>query len=277
MPSRESLSGKLIAITGAASGIGRALAIQAAQRGALLALSDRDAEGLAATAAATQGRTRVQQVVDVSSREAVFAFAEATTQACGPADVIINNAGVSVAQKIADLAPADLEWILSINFWGVVHGTQAFLPAMRERGSGTIVNLSSIFGVVAWPTQGAYSVTKFAVRAFTEALRGELMAEGSAVLPICVMPGGVSTAIVRNARYRLDGGTEESRGRLDARFQQHTHTTAEAAAQQILDAIEARRPNLVVGKDAKFLYLLQRLMPLGYQRLLNAALKRAAD
>src|SRR5262245_44410387 len=185
----QSLTGKVAVITGAASGIGRALANQLAARGCHLALADIDAHGLEATAAPLR-RDDLQvstHALDVADRDAVYAFADQVLAEHGSAHLVINNAGVAVAQTIAELRYDDFEWLMGINFWGVVHGTKAFLPHLLAQGEGHIVNLSSIFGIVSVPTQGAYNASKFAVRGFTEALRQELC-----LTPIkvsCVHPG----------------------------------------------------------------------------------------
>ncbi|NQD91769.1 SDR family oxidoreductase, partial [Pseudomonas sp. CrR25] len=171
----QSLAGKVAVVTGAGSGIGRALAEQLALEGCHLALADIDAASLAnlADELRPHGARVSCHPLDVADRTAVFAFAEEVLTNHGSAHLIINNAGVAVSQTIAELKYEDFEWLMDINFWGVVHGTKAFLPHLLQNGEGHIVNLSSIFGIIGMPTQGAYNASKFAVRGFTEALRQE--------------------------------------------------------------------------------------------------------
>lgn len=269
----QQLEGKVAVVTGAASGIGRALAQNLAARGCRLAICDINAEALAQTAALLPAPV-LMQALDVADRAAVYAFAERVQRELGAADLVINNAGVAVSQLIKDLSYDDFEWLMGINFWGVVYGTKAFLPAMLARNSGTIVNLSSIFGIIAVPSQGAYNAAKFAVRGFTEALRHELA--GSNVRAICVHPGGIKTNIVRNARlYRDMQGEVQDAAKAARDFERIAATTPEQAAAVIVRGIEQGSPRVLIGADARFMDRLQRWAPVRYWNILGGLLKRA--
>lgn len=272
----KTFENKVVAITGAASGVGRALAIELARHGAHVSLCDVDTIGLNQTlqrmrAQRTDVRVLMRQV-DVADRAAVFAWRDATLTEFGCVDIVINNAGVSVSSRVEDLSEADLRWIVDINWWGVVHGTQAFIPALKLRPSASLVNISSVFGLVAVPTQAAYNATKFAVRGFTEALRHEF--EGTPLHVMCVHPGGIRTNIVRHARNHEmpDGSTDAARAIQD--FDRIARTSPEQAARIILRDILARRPRCLIGADARFLSLLARLFPVRYWSVLRPALKR---
>lgn len=268
----QSFAGKVAVITGAGSGIGRALANELAALGCHLALADVDAGNLEATASPLRrdGLQLSTHTLDVSDRDAMHAFADRVMTEHGKADLVINNAGVAVSQTIAELRYDDFEWLMGINFWGVVHGTKAFLPHLLTRGEGHIVNISSIFGIVSMPTQGAYNASKFAVRGFTEALRQEL--HGTAINISCVHPGGIRTNIARSARFYqgIDGRTDATKAA--ARFDKLARTSPEQAAQIIIKGIHARQPRIMVGADARFLDHLQRLLPASYPRLLGKLL-----
>jgi NAD(P)-dependent dehydrogenase (short-subunit alcohol dehydrogenase family) len=221
------LRGKVAVVTGAGSGIGRALALNLARRGCRLALADLHEANLAETARLLP-EPPLTQVLDVADREAVYAFAARVQAELGGAQLVINNAGVAVSQMIRDLEYRDFEWLMNINFWGVVHGTKAFLPQLLARRDAAVVNISSVFGLIAVPAQGAYNAAKFAVRGFTEALRHEL--EGTGVASVCVHPGGIRTSIVRNARLYVDQRGSTDVAKMDAMFQRMARTTPERAA-----------------------------------------------
>ncbi len=264
------VKGRVAAITGAASGIGRATAKLLAENGCAVAISDVNEQGLEETAAACRGfGVQVRPTrVDVADRAAMYAWADEVAQALGAVHVVINNAGVSLSSTIEDLRYEDFEWLMNINFWGVVHGTKAFLPHLKAAGEGHIVNVSSVFGLIGVPTQGAYNAAKFAVKGFTEALRQELEVEGLPIGVTCVHPGGIKTNIARNARLTIREGwvSEEEARAADKFFRTEPHE----AASEILDAILRNRRRKLIGTDAVVIDLMQRALPTLYQRLLVA-------
>ncbi len=258
--------GKVAAITGAGSGIGRALAQQLDAAGCRLWLSDIDDQRLAATRA---GLSRPEscdiQRVDVADRAAVEAWAARVGEQSGQLDLLVNNAGVGLVATVQDMDWDDFHWLMNINFWGVAHGSRAFLPLLERSARGHLVNISSMFGLIGVPTQAAYNAAKFAVRGYTEALRHELEFTGSRVRVCCVLPGGVATDIARNARAAHPDSTPDTQHQF---FMQHVRTSADVAAAQILRAAERGRPRLLIGRDARLLGLILRLFPVNYPRLL---------
>jgi NAD(P)-dependent dehydrogenase (short-subunit alcohol dehydrogenase family) len=274
----KSFQGKVAAVTGAASGIGRALAVALAKRGAGVALSDVNEAGLDETVrlAQTHGVKVTSQKLDVADRDAVYAWADAVVRDHGKCNAIFNNAGVAYGASAEGCEYTDMEWIFQINFWGVVHGTKAFLPHLRASGEGHIVNTSSLFGLMAFPGQSSYNATKFAVRGFTEALRIELEMTGAPVSATCVHPGGIKTNIARAAR--LHASIEQlgikNDGNSHARFEKLFRTTPEAAAETILRGVQANQRRVLVGADAKVYDALQRVVPGRYQWLIAQAAKR---
>ena len=276
------ISGSAAAVTGAASGIGRALALELAARGADVAIADRDEAGLAAVAAelaktsATSGRKVTTHRVDVSDPAAIEAFALAATAAHPSLNIVINNAGVALLGQFSEIDQAQFEWLMNINFWGVVHGTRAFLPQLASRKASHIVNVSSIFGIIAPPGQTAYCAAKFAVRGFSESLRHELQLAGSPVRLSVVHPGGVLTNIVRNSR--TGAGITDNARRVQAigTFDAMAKTTPAAAALRIIKGIERNQPRILIGNDARFLDLLQRFRPATYWPVLAKRIAKAA-
>jgi short-subunit dehydrogenase len=270
---------KVAAITGAGSGIGREIAIQLASAGCHLALSDINEAGLAETKelAERAGDARVTtQKLDVADREAVFAWAERVVADHGQVNLIFNNAGVALGATVEGMAIGDFEWLMNINFWGVVHGTQAFLPHLKASGEGHIVNISSLFGLLAVPSQSAYNAAKYAVRGFTESLRQELDMTDCGVSATTVHPGGIKTAIARSARQDASIralGLDETTASKD--FEKHFITTADKAARIILRAVQRNSRRVLVGPDAVLLDKMQRLMPTLYQRLTPILMKRS--
>ncbi len=263
----ENFREKVVAITGAASGIGRALADEFAGHGAHLALADIDEEGLEQTAAKVrrQGVDVATTTLDVSDRQAVYAWADAVVEQFGRVNVIINNAGVSVTAPIEELSYEDFEWLMSINFWGVVYGTKAFLPHLRAAGEGHIVNLSSVFGIIGVPSQAAYNAAKFAVRGFTESLRAELEIDRVNIGATSVHPGGVKTNIARSARYADDGVLDRSADEIAREFDEKlAQLSPEDAARQIIAAVQKNKRRVLVGNDARAIDVLQRLFPSAY-------------
>jgi NAD(P)-dependent dehydrogenase (short-subunit alcohol dehydrogenase family) len=258
----QNLIGRTAVITGAGSGIGRALAQRLAGQGCPLAICDSDAGALDQTASMIAGPVLAREL-DVRDRHGQMAFAAHVREwAPAPLGAVVNNAGVTVSQPAASAAPEDDEWVLDVNFWGVVNGTRAFLPILLEQDSGAIVNVSSVFGLIGWPTQSAYCASKFAVRGYTESLRHELRDTG--VRAITVMPGGVATRIVANSRFYSDDLGRTDKSELEREFANLARTSPERAATTIQKGIEAGRDRILIGPDARALALLLRALPVRY-------------
>ena len=270
------LNDKVAAITGAGSGIGRATALCLAGHGVHLSLSDVDARGLAETARLLGGMPVkvTTAVVDVADRAAVEQWARLSVEQHGRVNIVINNAGVVVNATVETLTHEALEWLMNINFWGVVNGTQAFLPWLKQADEGLVVNISSVFGIVGVPTQGAYNASKFAVRGFSEALAQELDIAGSKVRCCCVHPGGIRTNIVRSSRTIAGGSYLDDATRATALFDRLAATTAEQAARTLVDGIRRDKRRILIGPDATLIDLAQRLMPVMYQKILAAFVRR---
>ena len=265
IPGMKSFQGKSIVITGAASGIGEALAIALAAQGARLLLADVHAERLDAVAAALRehGANCLAQACDVADEAAVQALADAAQTAWGGAHAVVNNAGVGLVAPVHSLALDDAHWLMDINFWGVVHGCRAFMPQLQARAGrqedAVIVNISSIFAMVSMPTQSIYNASKAAVRGFSDALREELRDSGVRVL--CVHPGGIQTRIALDARLGDISPVADSPQALHAQFEQAARTTAPQAAQAIVRALHGGRTRLLIGADPKFGDAIHRLWP----------------
>jgi NAD(P)-dependent dehydrogenase (short-subunit alcohol dehydrogenase family) len=278
----KSFRGKVAAITGAGSGIGRALAVELATKGCHVALSDVDDDGLAETVVLVERTTRLAGPVkvstahvDVADREAVEAWAADVIAEFGHVNLIFNNAGVALSANVPAMSYDNFRWLMDINFWGVVHGTLAFLPHLRESGDGHVINISSVFGLLGIPTQSAYNAAKFAVRGFTDALRTELDIERCGVSATTIHPGGIRTNIARNARFE----TSEHEPTVDAEqaavdFEKLTRTTPEKAAQLILGAVEKNKRRALIGPDAHLFDAAARISPRGSQWALGKILSR---
>jgi len=273
----KTLNGKVVVITGAGSGIGRALALDIAGRGARLALSDWDTDGLGETAALVKRQTGAEprtDRLDVRDRVAMQAYATSVPEEFGVVNVVINNAGIALHGDFEDVTYEQFERIIDVDLWGVVHGTKEFLPYLIASGDGHVVNISSLFGLMGVPGQTAYNAAKFAVRGFSEALRQEMLVNGHPVGVTCVHPGGIKTAIARNA---------EAAGNADQAtfaefFDKHlARTTAEKAASDIVKGILRKRARVVIGLDAKALDLLVRVTGPRYQRGVAAVTKRVLN
>jgi short-subunit dehydrogenase len=272
------IRGAAAAVTGAASGIGRALARELAARGADLALADRDEAGLADVAREIGNARKVTtHRVDVSDPAQILSFAAAATAAHPLLNILINNAGVALLGQFTEIDQAQMEWLMNINFWGVVHSTRAFLPHLSHQREAHIVNLSSIFGIVAPPGQTAYCAAKFAVRGFSESLRHELQAENSPVRLSVVHPGGVATNIARNARSGSARVDNARRAEAIDRFAKVAKKSPEAAAMRIIGGIERNEPRILIGSDARFMDLLQRFRPATYWAPIARQIERRAN
>ncbi|MGE8362423.1 SDR family NAD(P)-dependent oxidoreductase [Pseudomonas sp.] len=277
----KSFENQVAAITGAGSGIGRALACLLARQGCHLALSDVNEDGLRETArlARALGVTVSEAQVNVADREAVHAWAERVVAEHGRVNAIFNNAGVAQGGTVEGNDYTDYEWIMNINFWGVLHGTKAFLPHIRAAGSGHVVNISSVFGLFSQPGMSAYNASKFAVRGFTESLRQELDMQGGEVSASCVHPGGIRTNIAKTARMNdsLSSVTGQEADQARQQFNdQLLRTSPEKAAQVIIRGVLANKRRILIGSDAYALDGMQRLWPAVYQRLVTTSMRLAA-
>jgi NADP-dependent 3-hydroxy acid dehydrogenase YdfG len=269
----SSFEDKVAVITGAGSGIGRALALDLAARGAKLALSDIDADGLAETVHAVEesGAEVKSDRLNVAERDEVLAYADDVVAHFGTVHQVYNNAGIAHNGNVEDSDFKDMERIMDVDFWGVVNGTKAFLPHVIASGDGHIVNISSLFGLIAVPGQSAYNAAKFAVRGFTEALRQEMLVAGHPVQVTCVHPGGIKTAVARNATV----SDSEDAATFAEFFDRHLALhSPEMAAATIVDGVRNGRARVVIGWEAKALDMLSRLTGSGYQRVLATAVKR---
>lgn len=277
----KSFENKVAAITGAGSGIGRALALGLARQGCHLALSDVNAAGLRETAemARALGVKALETQVNVADRDAVQAWAAQVVAEYGRVNAIFNNAGVAQGGTVEGNDYADYEWIMNINFWGVVHGTKAFLPHLKASGAGHIINTSSVFGLFAQPGMSAYNASKFAVRGFTESLRQELDMAACGVSASCVHPGGIKTNIALTARMNDSLSSVTGQGVDQGRQQfndQLLRTTPEQAAKVIINGVLANKRRILIGGDAVALDAMQRLLPALYQRLVIGSMRLAA-
>ena len=269
----EGFAGKVAVVTGAGSGIGQALALELGRSGAKLAISDVDTEGLAQTE--TQLKAIGAQVkadrLDVTEREAFLAYADAVAEHFGKVNQIYNNAGIAFSGDVEISQFKDIERVMDVDFWGVVNGTKAFLPHLIASGDGHVINVSSLFGLMAVPGQAAYNSAKFAVRGFTEALRQEMVLAGHPVGVTTVHPGGIKTAIARNATAAEGLDANELAKMFDKRL---AHTSPKRAAEIILEAVRKNKARVLVGADAKALDLLVRLTGSGYQRIVGLSMSR---
>jgi short-subunit dehydrogenase len=267
----QDFDGRVAAITGAGSGIGRALAVQLAKRRCHLALSDVDEAGLAETAglADLAGVDVTTERLDVADRDGMHAWADRVVADHGKVNIIVNNAGVALGATVEGMSYADLDWLMGVNFGGVVSGTKAFLPHLKEAGEGHVVNISSVFGLLGIPSQSAYNAAKFAVRGFTEALRLELDIEACGVSATAIHPGGIKTNIARNAK--IDKSVEDiGQDPVDAKqsFERMFITSPKRAAQVIVKAIEKDKRRAMIGPDAHVINLAAKLPPSVYQRVI---------
>ena len=267
------IRGKVVVITGAGSGIGQALAYDLARRGAKLAISDIDTTGLAETTKQLRviGAPVHAVQLDVTDRAAVLSYADEVAAEFGTVNIIINNAGIAFIGDVEQMSFEQIERVMDVDFWGVVNGTKAFLPHLIASGDGHVVNISSLFGILAVPGQSAYNAAKFAVRGFTEALRQEMLINGHPVQVTCVHPGGIKTAIARNAGAVDSVNQKELSDFFDHKL---AKTSAATAAKNIRRAVIGNRPRALVGWDAKFLDLMVRITGPRYQRVVAAVSRR---
>jgi NAD(P)-dependent dehydrogenase (short-subunit alcohol dehydrogenase family) len=275
----KTLTGKLVAITGAASGMGRSLALECVRRGADVAIVDIDEKGVMETAEKAKSSRLGARIdarkLDVSSREAIYGWAARIEKDLGGADAIVNNAGVSLSASVEKMTDEDFHWLFDINFWGVVNGCRAFLPQLKQKPEGHIVNLSSVFGFIGVPTQSAYCAAKFAVRGFSESLRQELA--GTSVHVSCVHPGGIKTDIVKRGRHHEDAlGQQADHDAAVRNFEATARTTADEAARVILRGMLKDEPRILIGADARVIDAMARLMPRSYDAFVTRAAKAGA-
>ena len=270
----KNFNNKVAAITGAGSGIGQQLALLLAQRGCHLALSDVNEQGLAQTLALLQDTPeRIStQKLDEADREAMKQWAADTVTTHGAVNMIFNNAGVALSSTVEGTSYEELEWIVNINFWGVVYGTKEFLPLIKATGDGHVINISSLFGLTAQPTQSSYNATNFAVRGFTESLRQELDMQNCGVSALCVHPGGIRTNIANAAKMNDSIRSLGMHPERSAKsFNKLLRCPPEEAARQILEAVQKDKRRVLIGNDAKAIDLIQRILPAGYQRVISLA------
>jgi NAD(P)-dependent dehydrogenase (short-subunit alcohol dehydrogenase family) len=268
----KDLKNKVAVVTGAGSGIGRQLAHQLAKAGAELVLADVAQKNLEATVGEVHGKTKItSHVVDVSKRDQVYALCDAALKDHGHVDIVINNAGVTVLQPLDEVSYADFEWVMNVNFWGVVYGTLAFLQHLKTRPEASIVNISSVNGFVPFPNNGPYNCSKYAVYGFNETLHQELAS--SNVLVTSVHPGGIKTNIVRNAKV-VSSPSGNDKAHITSRFDSIARTSAEDAAKAIVGAIKGKKKKLLIGLDAHAMDLAKRLMPEEFTGLVGMLTKK---
>ena len=261
----KDLNNKVAVVTGAGSGIGRALAFALAEKGCRLALSDVNEAGLAETLAGLEGRDVKSYRLDVSDKDAIYAHAEEVARDFGQVNLVINNAGVALSASVREMTDEDFRWVMDIDFWGVAHGTRAFLPHLIASGDGHVVNISSVFGMIGVPKQSAYNAAKFAVRGFTEALRQEMQLEKQPVAVSCVHPGGIRTNIANSARMgKSENGAAQRQG-----FDKLAMTTPDKAAAIIVKGILKNESRILVGPDAWGIDAVNRLLGSAYQPLVQ--------
>ena len=274
----KNLQDKVVVITGAASGIGKALAQHFAKAGSHLALNDFNEDGLAQTVkelkAIATGKI-ISAPFDVSKVENFEKFAQQISEEFGCVDIVINNAGVALGRvSVEEVTYQDFEWVMNINFWGMVYGTKTFLPFLKKQSEAALINISSVFGIAGIGHQGPYCASKFAIRGLTESLRMEAMMDFPHVKIHSVHPGGIKTDIAKNSRWAGDVISEEMQEEVTKRFEKMFITTPESAAATIVKGIQKKQSKILIGKDAKQLDLMVRLMPQGYTKLVINRFKK---
>jgi short-subunit dehydrogenase len=273
----KSFKNKVAAITGAGSGIGQALALNLAEEGCHLALSDVNKKGLDETLRLLKKYSvRVtHQQLDVADQQAVFDWADKVVKDHGRVNMIFNNAGVALSGTVQSLSIEDYKWIMDINFWGVIYGTKAFLPYLETSGEGHVINISSVFGLTSQPLMSGYNASKFAVRGFTESLRQDLELTGSKVTTTCIHPGGIKTNIAKSARMSksVSAVTGISQENATSSFEKFFIHTPDSAAKVILKGVKKNERRVLIGNDARFLDGMARVLPTGYQWVLTNAVR----
>jgi NAD(P)-dependent dehydrogenase (short-subunit alcohol dehydrogenase family) len=262
--------GKVIALTGAGSGIGRALALNLAEKGAVLALADKDGEGLAETKRLLGNRPASVTVLDVTDTDALIAWVDGAAAEFGKLDGIINNAGLTVVAPFADTPRADFDRVMAVNFTGVVEGCRAAIPHLRKVEQAWLVNISSVFGLMGYPMQSAYNASKYAVRGLTEALYLELGVTDPNICVIRVHPGGVKTNVAVNAKRVAALPGQRTDLDVAAEFEKAARTTPEQAAAIIVEGMEKRRHRVLIGSDARFIDWMTRLFPVSHFKRIGA-------
>ncbi len=265
----KKLKGKVAAVTGAGSGIGRALAINLAKYGCNLAISDINNDGLQETAEMLKynGVKISTHIVDVADRKQVYNYADEVVNQHGRVDIIINNAGVAVAETIEDIEYEDFEWVFNINFWGAVYGTKAFLPYLKKQQEGNIVNISSMNGIFTFPKSSPYNASKFALRAFSETLVQEL--RGTPIKISSVHPGFIKTNLMNNTKYCTHDDQKKTHDEVIELFNKSAITTSDRAARIIISGIKKNKKRLIIGIDAKFLCFVSRLFPVTTTKIIG--------
>ena len=260
---------KTAVVTGAASGIGRALAKELAKAGCHLALADVNIQELKQTHSLLTDISPKVSIyeLDVADKSAVHTFADQVIKDFGGVQIVINNAGVSMNSPVQQLRYEDFEWIMGINFWGMVYGTKAFLPHLLQQEESWLANVSSIFGIIGVITQSSYNASKFAIRGFTEALRQEV--RGSSLAISSIHPGGIQTNIARWGRYEESFVSEAEKQSLIENFDKIARTRPERAAQVILRGMRKKKKRILVGNDARFLDIIARLFPTRYDWVIS--------
>jgi NADP-dependent 3-hydroxy acid dehydrogenase YdfG len=268
----KSFRGKVAAITGAGSGMGQAIARSLASQGCHIALSDINEANLQQTAdSLSKYDVKISiHPLDVADRAAVESFAEDVIANHGQVHMVFNNAGVSVTDSVEHMSYDDMEWLMNINFWGVIYGIKSFLPHLQRVDDAHIINTSSIFGTIAVPSQSIYNASKFAVKGYTFALRQELA--DTHINVSCVQPGGVKTGIISSSRYVPQDNASATKEEFSEQFESMAQLTSEQAAEQILRGVLKNKAQILVGKDAKLAALIERILPTAYQKLIGKVL-----
>ncbi len=266
----RNLKDKVAVVTGAASGIGRSLAVELAREGCHLAISDINDQGLKETLEMikTPPAKVYSQLIDVAERERVFRWAEDVEKELGRVDIVVNNAGVGLSGSLEEVTLEEFEWLMRINLWGVIYGSMAFLPYLKQQPQANLVNISSVHGLFTNPGVGPYCTSKFAVRGFTQTLAQEL--RDSPVTVSCVHPGGIRTNIVSNSRIAAKTVPEKTPAEAQEEFNKFIgRTSAEKAAEIIIRGIKKDKPRILVGTDAYIFDFAARFFPVGWQKLMG--------